>query len=69
MNKLLNKKIKKHKDNIELKKYNETGYKHKKVFLTKKNHRFAKNMFAINNISIRDYLQSVMKHVLLNEQG
>ena len=62
----LNFKIEEFKDNIELKKYEENdNYKVKTVYLTDKNHRFAKNMFYIHDISMRDYIQSIMEETYL----
>lgn len=65
LNVYLNKKIEELKDNIKLKKYEEDkNYKAKKLFLKKENHKFTKNMYYIHDLSMRDYLQSLMEEVI-----
>ena len=63
-----NLKIEEFKDEIKLKKYNENdNYKTKTIFLTEKNHKFVKNMFYIHDITMRDYIQSVMEATIREE--
>lgn len=65
LNWFLNLKIEELKDRIELKKYEENNnYKGKMIYLTEKNHQFAKNMLYIHGIKIRNYIQSVMEEVI-----
>lgn len=64
----LNLKIEEMNDKIDLKKYEENdNYNRKSVYLTDKNHRFAKNMFYIHDITMRDYIQSVMEATIREE--
>jgi len=57
LNWYLNFKIEELKDEIDLKKYIENdNYKVKTVYLTDKNHQFAKNMFYIYDITMRNYI-------------
>jgi hypothetical protein len=66
----LNLKIEELKDRIELKKYEENdNYKGKVIYLTEKNHQFAKNMLYIHGITIRNYIQSVMEETIINEKN
>jgi len=63
----LNIKIKELKKDINLKKYEENdNYKGKLIFLKEDIHKFVKRESYLQDITMRDYLQSVMEKVIKN---
>jgi hypothetical protein len=67
-NHYLNRKIEELKYDIPMKICEEDdNYYNKSIFLEDSNHKLAKNIFYIEGITIRDYVQSVMKESLKRE--
>jgi len=68
LNHYLNRKIEDLKYDLPLQRYSDDkNYSKKLVCLEDKNHKLAKNIFYIEGITIRDYVQSVMKESLKRE--
>ena len=66
----LNIKIKELKKDINLKKYEENdNYKEKLIFLKEDIHKFVKRESYLQDITMRDYLQSVMEEVIKNNSS
>jgi hypothetical protein len=68
INWFLNIKLKEIKGNITLKKYEKNeDYKIKRIYLKKVLHKVVKRESYLREITIRDYLQSVMEKVINSE--
>jgi hypothetical protein len=67
-NHYLNRKIEELRYDIPMKRCEEDdNYHNKSIFLEGNNHKLAKNIFYIEGITIRDYVQSVMEESLKRE--
>jgi len=68
VNWFLNIKLKELKGNINLKKYEENeNYKVKRIYLKKDLYKIVKRESYLQEITIRDYLQSLMEKVINSE--
>jgi predicted HicB family RNase H-like nuclease len=68
LNHYLNRRIEDLQYNLPLQRYSDDkNYSKKRISLEDENHKLAKNMLYIEEITIRDYVQSVMEESLKRE--